>query len=134
MFTSPQVELGLLLRDFATSCIDISDGLIADLEHITENSQVGAKIYFEKISLSKEFSLNLTDEALMIPLVLAGGDDYELCFTIPTAKQAEFEKIVTENKILVSCIGEIESEKSVRCLLNNKNIEIQGTGYKHFVD
>jgi len=130
----PQVELGLLLRDFATSCIDISDGLIADLEHITENSQVGAKIYFEKISLSKEFSLNLTDEALMIPLVLAGGDDYELCFTIPTAKQAEFEKIVTENKILVSCIGEIESEKSVRCLLNNKNIEIQGTGYKHFVD
>ena len=87
-----RIELGLLLRDFASSCIDISDGLIADLEHITDNSNVGATIIFEKIPLSKEFNSNLTDETLIIPLVLSGGDDYELCFTIPVIKQAEFEK------------------------------------------
>jgi thiamine-monophosphate kinase len=131
---TPQVELGLLLREHASSCIDISDGLAADLGHIADSSHVGAKIYFEKIPLSKEFKLNLTDEALVIPLVLSGGDDYELCFTLPAVKQAEFEKIIIDNKMSVTCIGEIESETGVRCLLNNREINIQTTGYVHFVD
>jgi len=131
---SPQVELGILLREYASSCIDISDGLVADLGHITENSHVGAKINFEDIPLSKEFNLNLTDKSLIIPLVISGGDDYELCFTIPVKKQAEFEAIIEENKLSVSCIGEIESDKGVRCMENNVEIELQATGYKHFVN
>ena len=130
----PRVELGLLLREYASSCIDISDGLIADLEHITDSSHVGARIVFEEIPLSNEVNLNLTDEALIIPLVLSGGDDYELCFTIPVTKQAEFEKIIKDNEILVTCIGEIESQSGVRCIKDNKEIDIQATGYKHFVD
>ena len=130
----PQIELGLLLRDYASSCIDISDGLIADLEHITENSDVGATIFFEKISVSKEFDLNLSDESLIIPLVLSGGDDYELCFTIPETMQKEFEQQAKENKFSVTHIGEIESEKGVRCLFNNKKIKIEASGYKHFVE
>jgi thiamine-monophosphate kinase len=126
----PQIELGLLLRDYATSCIDISDGLVADIMH----SQVGAKIYFEKIPLSKEFNFNLTDDALIIPLVLSGGDDYQLCFTIPVTKQTEFDKVVKENKISVTCIGEIESQPGVRCIKNNKEIDIQDAGYEHFTN
>jgi len=128
----PQIELGLLLREYASSCIDISDGLIADLGHITDNSHVGALIDFEKIPRSKEFDLNLTDEALIVPLVLSGGDDYELCFTIPPAKQAEFDKVIKENKMSVTCIGEIESQSGVRCTKNNKEIDIQEIGYQHF--
>ena len=130
----PQVELGILLREYASSCIDISDGLIADLEHITDNSNVGATIILEKIPLSKEFKLNLTDDALIVPLILAGGDDYELCFTIPAAKQAKFEHVAKENKFSVTYIGEIEPAKGVRCLFKNTEIEIQASGYKHFVD
>ncbi|MCW9030227.1 MAG: thiamine-phosphate kinase [Gammaproteobacteria bacterium] len=130
----PQVELGLLLREYASACIDISDGLIADLQHITDNSNVGAAIYFEKIPLSKELKLNLTDEALLLALVLSGGDDYELCFTIPENKQKEFDRVMKEQRISVSCIGEIESPPGVRCFLNNKEIDIQGKGYEHFVD
>ena len=130
----PQVELGLLLREYASACIDVSDGLIADLKHITDNSQVGAKIHFEKIPLSKELKLNLTDEALLLPLVLSGGDDYELCFTIPEDKLIQFNEIIKEKSILVTCIGEIESQSGVRCLLNNKEIELQGMGYEHFVE
>lgn len=129
---SPQVELGLLLREFASSCIDISDGLIADLGHITNSSHVGARINFEKIPLSKEFNLNLTDEALIIPLVLSGGDDYELCFTIPVNKQVEFEKIIKDNRVSVTCIGEIERQRSIRCIKDNREIDIQNTGYQHF--
>ena len=130
----PQVELGILLREYASACIDISDGLIADLQHITDNSKVGATIHFEKIPLSQEFKLNITDKALLLPLVLSGGDDYELCFTIPENKQLEFEKQVKEHKIAVTCIGEIELQHDVRCLLNSKEIDIQGTGYEHFVE
>lgn len=129
---TPQIELGLLLRDYASACIDISDGLIADLGHITDNSGVGAKINFEDIPRSREFNLNLTDDSLIIPLVLSGGDDYELCFTIPVSKQSQFELKIKEMGIFVTCIGEIESDKGVRCFLNNKVIELQNDGYKHF--
>lgn len=130
----PQIELGLLLSEYASSCIDISDGLIADLKHIADSSDVGATIYFENIPLSKEFNLNLTDEILITSLVLSGGDDYELCFTIPSGKQADFEKEINKKNILATCIGEIESTPGVRCIKDNKEIDIQGTGYQHFID
>lgn len=129
-----QLELGILLRDYATSCIDISDGLVADLEHITSNSQVGAIIDFEKIPLSKEFNDNLTDMTLITPLVLSGGDDYQLCFTIAEKNITEFEKTVQGKKISVTCIGEIEKKVGVRFMLDNKEIDIQDSGYKHFID
>lgn len=131
---TPQIELGLLLREYASSCIDISDGLMADLGHIAENSSCGATINFENIPTSKAFNSNLTDIELMIPLVLSGGDDYELCFTIPTEKQSEFDKYISENKIATTCIGEMDIKSGVRCLLNNKEIEMQTVGYKHFVE
>ena len=131
---SPRVELGLLLREYASACIDISDGLIADLGHITEESKLGATIQFEKIPRSEAFNKNLTDESLSMPLVLSGGDDYELCFTVPETKQSEFEKVIKEKKIPVTCIGEIEAQVGVRCFKNNKKIPIHETGYQHFVD
>ena len=129
-----RVELGLLLRDYASSCVDISDGLLADLGHITERSGVGAKIDFECIPRSNEFNLNLTDEALIMPLVLSGGDDYELCFTIPLNKQNKFETIMKDKNIFVNCIGEIEKTLGVRCSKDNKVIDIQEFGYQHFTN
>ena len=129
---TPQVELGLLLREYASSCIDISDGLLADLSHITLASNVGAKINFEDIPLSKELHSNLTDEELIISLALSGGDDYELCFTLTKEKQSEFDNAVLEHGISVSCIGEIESKSGVRCFLNNKEVKLQELGFQHF--
>ena len=130
----PRVELGLLLRNYASSCIDISDGLIADLRHITDSSHVAAAITFEKIPLSTDFKLNITDENLSLPLVLSGGDDYELCFTIPEDKQSEFENIAEAQNFQVTCIGEIEAGEGIRCLVEGDEIELHGTGYEHFVD
>ena len=131
---TPQIELGLLLRDYASSCIDISDGLIADLGHITEKSNVGAKIDFDKIPRSKEFNTNLTDQTLITALVLSGGDDYELCFTIPFIKQTAFEDMIKEKNISIVCIGEIENQSAVRCIKDNKIIDSQEMGYQHFSD
>lgn len=129
---TPQIELGLLLRDYASSCIDISDGLIADLGHITDKSDVGAKIDFDKIPRSKEFNINLTDQTLITPLVLSGGDDYELCFTIPFINQTGFEDIIKQKNISVTCIGETDSQSGVRCIKDNKELDIQELGYQHF--
>lgn len=128
----PQIELGLLLRDFATSCIDISDGLIADLNHIADSSEVGAKIYFENIPLSGEFKLNIIDTKLIVPFILSGGDDYELCFTIPSERQTEFEKKMKVEKLAVTCIGEIEAQSGIRCMKNDKIMDIENLGYQHF--
>ena len=129
-----RVELGLLLGDYASSCIDISDGLLADLGHIAERSNVGARIYFENIPRSEEFNLNLTDEALITPLVLSGGDDYELCFTVPLDKQSEFENLIKEKNISVSCIGKIEETLGVRCVKNNTLIDVKEMGFQHFTN
>lgn len=129
---TPQIGLGLLLREYASSCIDISDGLMADLGHIADSSDVGANIIFENIPRSKEFNLNLTDYSLIAPLILSGGDDYELCFTIPLSKQVVFEEVIKNTNIEVTCIGEIDSNKGVRCYLNDQEVELQTSGYVHF--
>ena len=123
-----------MLRDYASACIDISDGLIADLGHITEASQLGARIDFEKIPCSDEFKANLTDETLTMPLVLSGGDDYELCFTIAEVNQVTFESVMRKNNFSVTCIGEIESQPGIRCFNHGTLIDIQETGYQHFID
>jgi len=129
---TPQVELGLLLRDYATSCIDVSDGLVADLGHIVELSQLGAIIYFDSIPLSDEFKNNLTDQTLSIPLVLSGGDDYQLCFTIPAHKEQQFLEKIKLNGFDVTCIGEMTQIPGIKCLLNDSEVDIKEMGYQHF--
>ena len=128
----PKIELGLLLRDYASACIDISDGLLSDLGHVTNKSNVGASIDFSHVPRSNEFNSNLTDDDLILPLVLSGGDDYELCFTIPEDKQHEFELTMNNKNLSVTCIGEIESQQGIRCMYNNKEINLQEMGYQHF--
>ncbi|MFK5915679.1 MAG: thiamine-phosphate kinase [Woeseiaceae bacterium] len=128
----PQINLGLLLRDYASSCIDISDGLIADLEHITDMSKVGAEINFQSIPLSKEFLLNNITKQHVLDLVLSCGDDYQLCFTIPKSKQEKFESEAKKENAAVSCIGEITSGSDVTCFYNGEILNRPKAGYNHF--
>ena len=76
-----RVKTGLALRDVARSCIDISDGLLADLGHILAASGLGAELMLPAIPLSQ--SLKTQPRATALELALSGGDDYELCFTLP---------------------------------------------------
>ena len=78
----PRVAAGLALRDRARACIDVSDGLLADLGHITAASGVGAELEAALLPLSSAL-LGAVDEALARDFALSGGDDYELCFTVP---------------------------------------------------
>jgi thiamine-monophosphate kinase len=85
----PRVALGLALRGVGHSAIDISDGLLADLGHILECSNVGAEIAFAALPISCAMQPYL-EQPLGKHCVLAGGDDYELCFTVPVAYRRSF--------------------------------------------
>lgn len=81
---SARVTLGQALRGLATSCIDVSDGLLADLAHLLERSACGAELRVDHIPLSPVLS-RMPDPGQGLALALAGGDDYELCFSLPAA-------------------------------------------------
>ena len=126
----PQVALGLALRDIAHSAIDISDGLLADLGHILECSQVGAEIQFDAIP---KMTAGNIDAALLQHCVLSGGDDYELCFTAPAARCAEIEAIAQELQLPLTRIGSIRAEQG--CTVRTADggvLKPKESGYDHF--
>ena len=126
---TPRLQLGQDLLKFATSAIDISDGLSADLSHILKKSKVGATVDLIKLPLSSSLQKISAEKAGK--LALSSGDDYELCFTIPAAKQREFESAVAEQCTL---IGKIEAAPELRVIaLDGQKLSITGTGYDHFI-
>lgn len=125
----PRVKEGLLLVDYATAMIDLSDGLIADLRHILKQSQVGAQVDVNKLPLSWTLKQSLT-HAEAVKLALSAGDDYELCFTIPAAKQAEVEALMHSAGSSICCIGQITAQQDL--LLQGLTVEEKLSGYSHF--
>lgn len=126
----PQVSLGLALRDIAHSAIDISDGLLADLGHILECSQLGAEIQFDAVP--KVTGGNI-DEALLQQCVLSGGDDYELCFTAAVARRAEIEAIARQLQLPLTRIGVIRTEQGCTVRTSEGGVlKPKESGYDHF--
>ncbi|MFZ2161533.1 MAG: thiamine-phosphate kinase [Sideroxyarcus sp.] len=126
----PQVALGLALRDIAHSAIDISDGLLADLGHILECSQLGAEIHFEAIP---KVGAGNIDEALLQHCALSGGDDYELCFTAAVARRDEIEALAQKLQLPLTRIGTIRAEQG--CTVHTAGggeIKSKESGYDHF--
>lgn len=122
----PHVELGSALNEKATSCIDLSDGLSNDLQHILRASHVGAKIFAEKLPIAK--SVQEIEQQKALEIALSAGDDYELCFTLPCELDAG-----VLNKYNITYIGEIIEDKKL-VLLDEQQNEIPFTfsGYQHF--
>jgi len=125
----PRVREGIALRGVAHSAIDISDGLLADLGHILNMSHVGAGIFLDRIPLSavcREYLKQTGWET-----ILAGGDDYELCFTVPPENIAALDKL--RFSCGVHCIGEIESESGLRLMdESGKAYHPLKMGHDHF--
>jgi len=109
-YPQPRIELGRALNGIATACLDISDGLMADLGHIAERSNVQAKINCDELYLSdslKQYCNQCKDEADALDYALGGGDDYELCFTVPPEKASLVAEIANEQSICLTAIGKI---------------------------
>ncbi len=124
---APRIELGKNLIGVANSCIDISDGLLQDLEHILTKSNVGANIDLEKIPLGNKLK-NYIKETNDWCLALAGGDDYELCFTVDEKYRPEIKAISRKLNIKLTNIGKITNVHK----LNIKGFNDNCKGYKHF--
>lgn len=128
----PRVKEGLLLRNYASAMIDLSDGLIADLLHIMKKSGVGALIHVEQLPLSHALRQSVT-AAEALQLALSAGDDYELCFTLPAHKKEELEQLMNKAHSAISCIGQITAPQQLELLYNNKPFNPQSwQGYTHF--
>lgn len=128
----PRVALGIALRGIANSAIDISDGLLADLGHILERSKVGANLQLVNIPRTA-LRDTVCDHESLIYFALAGGDDYELCFTAPATKHAEVLQISEKLALPLSCIGQIT--RGAGTILQNEYgeaIPIRKTGFDHF--
>jgi thiamine-monophosphate kinase len=128
---SPRVNLGLKLREIATSCVDISDGLLADLGHILKASNCGATVDLEKIPCIDLLKSNL-DNPQFQAFLLAGGDDYELCFTAPASKREGIKIIGEQQNILLTCIASTRMDIGLQANYKNKKITLLKQGFDHF--
>jgi thiamine-monophosphate kinase len=127
----PRVREGVLLRRFASSAIDISDGLLADLGHLLEASGTGALVVRDRLPVSDTYRAHL--DQVGWDAALAGGDDYELCFTVPAQHDAEFARWQTKFNCRVSCVGEIVSGPKLTVVDAQGNpCEAPHPGYDHF--
>lgn len=130
-YPKPRVLAGVTLREYATSAIDLSDGLIADLGHICQASNVGANVVLDSLPLSSIMRDSLlADDA--IALALSGGDDYELLFTVSEDNKVGMETAMSHAGTPVTCIGQINTSQTISTTLNNKPIPINTAGFEHF--
>lgn len=136
---TPRIELGLALRGVAHSSIDISDGLLADLGHILECSKVGAEIQFDALPISdvlRSLPINIKpygNTPLALRCALAGGDDYELCFTASMVHRSAVEDISHRINLPLTRIGAIVAGSD--CIVRTADGSIINTGesgYDHF--
>ena len=111
----PRLELGSALKNLASSCIDVSDGLEQDLSHILKSSGVGAIIDTQELPLSDSV-MHYVKDTNDWSLPLCGGDDYELCFTAGKSKRDKISAISESLGTRVTRIGEIISQKKLEVI------------------
>jgi thiamine-monophosphate kinase len=129
----PRLNLGRRLNGLATSCIDLSDGLLADLGHILLASGKGAEIELERLPVPA--CLDGLEEPERLELQTAGGDDYELCFTIPPDRESELEPMANETGIGLTVIGRITASQELLCKTRDGAVyHPPGRGYEHFTE
>jgi len=127
-YPTPRCQLGAALKGLAHSMIDVSDGLAQDLGHILKASQVGAKLQLENLPISP--ALHALSDEQKWQYALAGGDDYELCFTI---SPQNYEKLLQKQlDISISIIGTIQQQHGLTFEKDGVDHSLQFNGYQHF--
>jgi len=132
----PRVKLGLALRGIASAAIDVSDGLLADLGHIAERSGLAAAVRLVQLPhLPKGTAPDAIPRALALDCQLAGGDDYELCFTAPMQQRLAISRIAAELELPLWCIGEMQAGKAGAVTVYDPDanpIAFDHRGFDHF--
>ncbi|WP_312950179.1 thiamine-phosphate kinase [Superficieibacter sp.] len=129
---TPRILHGQALRDRASSAIDLSDGLISDLGHILKASGCGARLDLDAFPLSAQMQRHVEpDQALR--WALAGGEDYELCFTVPELNRGALDVALGHLGAAFTCIGQIVPEsEGLEFVRNGAPVTFDWKGYDHF--
>jgi thiamine-monophosphate kinase len=130
LYPTPRIALGRALRGLASACIDISDGLAADAGKLAEASGCGVRIEAVQLPLSAALR-DVVGREEAVQLALSGGDDYELCFTLPAVRLAELPERLAGLNCPVTCIGVIESQPGVVVFDQGRPLSVRA-GYDHF--
>jgi thiamine-monophosphate kinase len=131
LFPAPRIALGRALVGIASACIDVSDGLAGDALKLATASGCGVQLHIDKLPLSASL-LAFKGPLVARELALAGGDDYELCFAIPPARQAALEDSLINVKCAASCIGSLVGDPGLQLLERGKPVQLQHSGFDHF--
>ncbi len=127
----PRVALGMALRGIASSAIDVSDGLIGDLGHILDRSNVGATLQTD--TLPRSAMLGSQPLQTQLECLLAGGDDYELLFSASADRDALVHAAAREAAVMVTRIGRIDAQPGLRLLdSQGEPIARRFAGFDHF--
>ncbi len=128
----PRIELGQALANRDSACLDISDGLCADVGHICEQSHVGAVIDVAQLPLSDAARAALKDHPNVIERILTGGDDYELALAIPPANLAATQEYGRKAGVTITPIGRFIEGAGVTVLDGTGTaLTLSSSGYRH---
>ncbi len=128
---TPRVALGLALRNVAHSCIDISDGLLADLGHVLTASGLGASIELSHIACPPYLAAR-RDDPLIQECILAGGDDYELMFTAAESKRDMIHALANTLDLPLSLIGKTSQHPGLQVRYRQQPLTLSKLGFDHF--
>jgi len=130
-FPKARILAGQALREYATSAIDLSDGLVADLEHICKASGVGANIVLDDLPIPVALKETIgLDKAY--DMALKGGDDYELLFSVAEDNRVGMETVLANSGNKITCIGQLNGSDKITTTLNNKPVVLNVKGFQHF--
>ena len=137
-YYKPEIKYSLIdhLNKFATSSIDLSDGLITDLEKLTNKQKNSYQLFFDKIPISKKLNSVLNLKNLLKKNLISKGDDYQVFFTSNINDRSFVKKISSTKKIKITRIGKIlnSTHKSSIIDRNGHQIKINNKGYTHRFD
>jgi thiamine-monophosphate kinase len=130
----PRLALAPVVRAHATAAMDVSDGLVGDLAHICDVSGVGAEIAVEDVPLSAAAAGMLTANPKLLPVILNGGDDYEVLATVPPAAEDTFAEDADASGVSVTRIGTIAAGKGPPIVRDRSGraIRLSATSHAHF--
>ena len=125
-FPEPQFDVVRQLSGYASAGLDISDGLLADLGHICQASKLGAELDVDCVPVA-ELAQTMRPESAL-ETALTGGDDYQLCFTVPQ----QHRQHVAQLGLPITAIGRMVAAAGIRCHQDGKPWQTGATGYRHF--
>ncbi len=131
-YPTPRCALGNALRGVASAAIDVSDGLGGDLSKLLDASACGGELEVETLPVSEQL-VRAVGRARAVDLALTGGDDYELCFTVPPARFAQLAALSEAGAAPVTRIGTVVEGHGLRLRRGSTVTQFSHRGFEHFV-